>query len=242
MKQGKLISTANVVKADRAIAYLKRRPKLELVGLGLVYGKPGLGKSTWASRTAFSKGFIYLRLESTTTPKNFAQRLLSSLASRYNYGNVPTYGAASTVFKRCMAILENHEDAVIIVDEIDYAFSNKQLLGAIRDIVDETLAIVILVGMQNAKEKLLQVDEYYFDRCNVFCEFSSSNQNDISELCLQVMDKTPNKAMQEMIYQESTGNLRRAVKLIYGIENISGDKYNIVDQTRESIRGEDGNK
>ena len=233
MKQGKLITTANVVKADRAIAYLQRRPKLELVGLGLVYGKPGLGKSTWASRTAFSKGYIYLRLESTTTPKNFAQRLLSSLASRYNYGNVPTCGASNTIFKRCMAILENHEDAVIIVDEIDYAFSNKQLLGAIRDIVDETLAIVILVGMQNAKEKLLQVNEYYFDRCNVFCEFSCSDKKDISELCRQVMDKTPNEAMKEMIYRESTGNLRRAVKLIYGVENAIGGNQSNANQTSE---------
>ena len=233
MKQGKLITTANVVKADRAIAYLQRRPKLELVGLGLVYGKPGLGKSTWASRTAFSKGYIYLRLESTTTPKNFAQRLLSSLASRYNYGNVPTCGATNTIFKRCMAILENHEDAVIIVDEIDYAFSNKQLLGAIRDIVDETLAIVILVGMQNAKEKLLQVNEYYFDRCNVFCEFSSSDKKDISELCRQVMDKTPNEAMKEMIYRESTGNLRRAVKLIYGVENAIGGNQSNTSQSSE---------
>ena len=233
MKQGKLITTANVVKADRAIAYLQRRPKLELVGLGLVYGKPGLGKSTWASRTAFSKGYIYLRLESTTTPKNFAQRLLSSLASRYNYGNVPTCGATNTIFKRCMAILENHEDAVIIVDEIDYAFSNKQLLGAIRDIVDETLTIVILVGMQNAKEKLLQVNEYYFDRCNVFCEFSCSDKKDISELCRQVMDKTPNEAMKEMIYRESTGNLRRAVKLIYGVENAIGGNQSNANQTSE---------
>jgi Cdc6-like AAA superfamily ATPase len=203
------------------------------VGLGLVYGKPGLGKSTWASRTAFSRGYIYLRLESTTTPKNFAQRLLSSLASRYNYGNVPTCGATNTIFKRCMAILENHEDAVIIVDEIDYAFSNKQLLGAIRDIVDETLAIVILVGMQNAKEKLLQVNEYYFDRCNVFCEFSSSDKKDISELCRQVMDKTPNDAMQEMIYRESTGNLRRAVKLIYGVENAIAGNQNSSSQPSE---------
>jgi Cdc6-like AAA superfamily ATPase len=233
MKQGKLITTANVVKADRAIAYLQRRPKLELVGLGLVYGKPGLGKSAWASRTAFSKGYIYLRLESTTTPKNFAQRLLSSLSSRYNYGNVPTCGATNTIFKRCMAILENHEDAVIIVDEIDYAFSNKQLLGAIRDIVDETLAIVILVGMQNAKEKLLQVNEYYFDRCNVFCEFSSSDKKDVSELCRQVMDKTPNEAMKEMIYRESTGNLRRAIKLIYGVENAIGGNQEHTAQASE---------
>ena len=74
MKQGKLITTTNVVRADRAIEYLRKRPKLELVGLGLVYGKPGLGKSTWASRTAFSKGYIYLRLESTTTPQELRSK------------------------------------------------------------------------------------------------------------------------------------------------------------------------
>lgn len=92
---------------------------------------------------------------------------------------------------------------------------------------------MILVGMQNAKEKLLQVNEYYFDRCNVFCEFSSSDKKDISELCRQVMDKTPNDAMQEMIYRESTGNLRRAVKLIYGVENAIGGNQNSSSQSSE---------
>jgi replication-associated recombination protein RarA len=189
-----------------------------MVGMGLVYGKPGLGKSSWASRMAFSRGYIYIRLEATTTPKTFAQQLLASLASRYNHGTVSTYGVTNTIFKRCMAILENHEDAIIIVDEIDYAFGNKLLLGAIRDIVDETLAIVILVGMQNAKDKLLQVNEYYFDRCNVFCEFTSSSKKDINEFCNRVMDAEADSTTKEMIYQQSSGNLRKAVKLIYGIE------------------------
>jgi len=220
MKQGKLITTTNVVKADRAIEYLQRRPKLELVGLGLVYGKPGLGKSTWASRTAFSKGYIYLRLESTTTPKNFAQRLLNSLASRYNYGNVPTCGATNTIFKRCMAILENHEDAVIIVDEIDYAFSNKQLLGAIRDIVDVTTAIVILVGMQNAKDKLNQINEYYFDRCNFFYEFQDLPKRDIAQLCSEILEIKFHPDIVDYVHFHSCGNVRKAMKLIRSVEEI----------------------
>ncbi|MDZ4121607.1 MAG: hypothetical protein U1C33_04260 [Candidatus Cloacimonadaceae bacterium] len=48
------------------------------------------------------------------------------------------------------------EDLIIIIDEIDYAYKHEALLGSIRDIVDETLSIVILVGMQTSKDRLAQ--------------------------------------------------------------------------------------
>ncbi len=50
MKQGTLVRTQNVIAADKCIEYLLTRPKLEMVGLGLLYGRPGLGKTTYASR------------------------------------------------------------------------------------------------------------------------------------------------------------------------------------------------
>ena len=56
MKQGTLVRTQNVIAADKCIEYLQTRPKLEMVGLGLLYGRPGLGKTTYASRIAFSQG------------------------------------------------------------------------------------------------------------------------------------------------------------------------------------------
>jgi len=45
MKQGVLVKTQNVIAADKCIEYLLKRPKLEMVGLGLLYGRPGLGKT-----------------------------------------------------------------------------------------------------------------------------------------------------------------------------------------------------
>ena len=69
MKQGTLVRTQNVIAADKCIEYLQTRPKMEMVGLGLLYGRPGLGKTTYASRIAFSQGYLYLRLEATTTPR-----------------------------------------------------------------------------------------------------------------------------------------------------------------------------
>ena len=55
MKQGKLVRTRNVVEADEAINLLVTRPKEEMVGLGLLYGKPGLGKTTYATRIALQR-------------------------------------------------------------------------------------------------------------------------------------------------------------------------------------------
>jgi len=86
MKQGSLVRTSNVIQADKCIDYLITRPKMEMVGLGLIYGKPGLGKTTYAKRVAFSRGYLYLRLEATTTPKSFATELLTALYRRFGLG------------------------------------------------------------------------------------------------------------------------------------------------------------
>jgi replication-associated recombination protein RarA len=238
MKQGTLIRTQNVIAGDRCIEYLLNRPKMEMVGLGLIYGKPGLGKTTYASRMAFSKGYLYLRLEATTTPKSFAQQLLLSLYKRFNLGHHLPYGTANNLFKRCLDILEDHADTVIVIDEIDYAFKHPQLLGAIRDIVDETLTIIILVGMQNAKEKLLQINEYYFDRCNVFYEFQPVIKKDITNLIKEISEMNADQNLIDYVDFHACGNLRKAMKILYSIEqneNNNRDKA-LVGQTNQNLK------
>ncbi|HPS40066.1 MAG TPA: ATP-binding protein [Candidatus Cloacimonadota bacterium] len=149
MKPNKLVQIKNVVRADACIQFLMNRPKTEMVGLGLIYGKPGLGKTTYASRIAFMRGYIYMRLESTTTPKSFAVDLMTALYRRFGLGEFIPSGITNNIFKYCLKLLDDNPETVIVIDEIDYAFKHDKLLGAIRDIVDVTLTIVILVGMQD---------------------------------------------------------------------------------------------
>ncbi|HNQ43201.1 MAG TPA: AAA family ATPase, partial [Candidatus Cloacimonadota bacterium] len=87
MKQGKLVPITNVQKADRCIDFLLNRPRMEMVGLGMLYGRPGLGKTTYARRIAFTCGYVYLRLEATTTPKTFAKELLQNLYISFGMGD-----------------------------------------------------------------------------------------------------------------------------------------------------------
>jgi len=218
MKQNKLVRTRNVVEADACISFLKSRPKLEMVGLGLLYGRPGSGKTTYAQRMAFREGYLYLRLEATTTPKSFAQQLLLALYKRFKLGQYLPYGTANNLFNRCLGILEDHADTVIVIDEIDYAFKHDSLLGAIRDIVDETLCIVILVGMQSAKDRLAQINPHYFDRCNYFYEFQPGSRKDIELITKEVMEVEVSDRLIDTIHFNCNGNLRKAIKLMYIME------------------------
>ena len=209
MKQNQLVRISNVVEADQCVNYLLNRPKMEMVGLGLIYGLPGLGKTTYAQRMAFQRGYIYLRLEATTTPKSFAVDLITALYQRFNLGyNIP-YGTTNNLFKLSLQILEEQEDMVIVIDEIDYAFKHEKLLGAIRDIVDETLTVVILVGMQNAKDRLSQINEYYFDRCNYFYEFKKVGKDDIRKIAKEVMEIPVDESVVTKIDFNCEGNLRK---------------------------------
>lgn len=218
MKQGKLVRIANVVEADECISFLLNRPKLEMVGLGLIYGRPGLGKTTYASRVAFTRGYVYVRLEASTTAKTFAKQLLTTLYRKFGLNDCVPQGSTNALFQSCIALLENHEDTVIIVDEIDYAFKDDRLLGAIRDIVDETLAVVILIGMQNAKDRLSQINEYYFDRCNSFYEFQPVSKADIKLMAEQMLEVEVNDQLVNYIHFNCCGNLRKAMKVMHILE------------------------
>lgn len=218
MKQGKLVPIHNVRKADECIDFLLNRPRLEMVGLGMLYGRPGLGKTTYARRIACTRGYVYIRLEATTTPKAFAKELLQSLYLNFGMGDYLPVGPCNTLYKQCTRLLHAHEDTVIIIDEIDYAFRYPGLLGSIRDLVDQTLAVVILVGMQNAKDRLNQINAYYFDRCNYFYEFETISKDDIRLLTQEMMNCPCPEPMVNYIHFNAAGNLRKAIKIMHMIE------------------------
>jgi Cdc6-like AAA superfamily ATPase len=223
MKQNKLVMISNVVEADQCVQYLLRRPKMEMVGLGMIYGRPGLGKTTYAQRIAFQRNYIYLRLESMTTPKALSTMLLTALYRKFDLGNFIPTGSTNNLFKLGMQILDEHPDTVIIIDEIDYAFKLDKVLGAIRDLVDETLTIIILVGMQNAKDRLSQISEHYFDRCNAFFQFKPPTKTDLKLIAAEILDVDVDAATIDSIFEHSKGSLRRAIKMMHGLENGSID-------------------
>ncbi|MCD4819855.1 MAG: TniB family NTP-binding protein [Candidatus Cloacimonetes bacterium] len=226
MKEYALAKTQNVQKANELLEYLQKRPKTEMVGLGLIYGEPGLGKSRFARQAAIQNDYIYFRLEATMTAKSFTGRLLERIYYHFGMPKIGVRGTANEIFHRSLEILKNFENTIIVIDEIDYAFKNKKILGSIRDIVDETLSIVVLVGMADAKEKLLSADVHYFDRCNFFCEFKSLQTDDLILLCDAVCDINVDKTVIRHIAKKTKGNIRKFIKSLYSLESLA-EKQNI---------------
>lgn len=236
MKKELVADTENVRRSYKCIRYLLDRPKSEMVGLGLMYGVPGVGKTRFARRFAIENDYIYLRLRSNTTARSFAIQLAEAIMIKYNISE-RIKGSASTIFDKCVEIINDVDDDVIIfIDEIDYAFKDYKLLGEIRDIVDETLAVIILVGMQDAKKQLLKANVHYFDRCNYFVEYKKLDQADVKLVIEKISEYPLDNQTVEAIYQLSGGTLRKVLKLLYAIETIAQAKK-IKEITYNDIQG-----
>ncbi len=221
MKEYGLARINNVQRASELIEYLKNRPKTEMVGLGLIYGEPGLGKSRFARLSAIQNDYIYFRLEASMTLKNFAIKLLEMIHFHFSIPKMKITGNANVIINKALDVLRNYENTVIVIDEVDYAFKSAKILGTIRDIVDETLSIVILVGMADAKEKLLTLDTHYFDRCNFFCEFKPLNSEDIHLICKEVCEVKIDPRLVKALSEKTKGNIRKLIKILYSIENLA---------------------
>ncbi len=221
MREYTLAKTNNVKKGYELFDYLINRPKTEMVGLGLIYGPPGLGKSRFARQTAIQNNYIYFRLEATMTAKSFASRLLERIYFHFGMPKIGIKGSANLIFQKCLDILRNIDNTIIIIDEIDYAFKDKKVLGSIRDIVDETLSIIILVGMSDAKESLLSADAHYFDRCNFFCQFKPLDVKDLTLLCKVACEVEVDDIVIKHIAKRTKGNIRKFIKSLYSLENLA---------------------
>lgn len=218
-----LSTTNNVAKARETLHYLLTRPRSEMVGLGLIYGAPGLGKTRFAMRTAFSQGYIYLRLDSTMTQRAFLAKLLASLQYMYSVP-APIRGGAAKLYADVTELLVSAPDTVIFIDEIDYAFRKKELLGSIRDLVDDTLVTIVLIGMQDAKNNLLRANAHYFDRCNSFCEFTALTPQDTAAICKEAGEVDMDADVCVWIHKKSAGTVRKMVKMVDWVERLAKEK------------------
>lgn len=253
MKEQVFVKTANTQEAMSAITKLLNRPKHEMVGLGMIYGEPGLGKSRLAKMVSYRKGFIYIRLEATDTAKSFAQKLWIGLKYQLNLtneggndnGNAPC-GSTNNLIGMCLRILMDAPDSVIMIDEFDNAMPNRELRETIRDIVDQTFATVILVGMRGVREKLERTNPHFFDRSNFFCEFKPLSHDDVAKVCKEVCDYELSAKLVETAYRVSNGQFRRLIKAIMlfedKIRNQQAVTLNATDMKEIDNAGSKGSK
>ena len=219
MKTHQLIEIENVKSANRVLKNLLERTRTEIVGLGLFYGKAGLGKSRWAWKTAFENQYVYLRLESNANTKDFLKALLTKLQRSTNpYSDIK--GTQNEIYNQILDILQSDQNITIFVDEIEYGFHNRKILATIRDFIDQSLSTFVLVGMEQAKDKLKAMHRHYFDRCNSFMEFRELNFQDTEKLFKGVCEVTVDSEILKYVFKQSNGTMRSMKRYIEALERI----------------------
>lgn len=221
MKEHVFVQTENVKRATAELAKLLARPRSEMVGLGMIYGDPGLGKSRLARQICYRKGYLYIRLDASETAKSFAQKLWKGLKYQLNltsdataeYTMAPS-GSTNSLINTCIRILMDSPDSVIMIDEFDNALPNRELRESIRDIVDNTFATVVLIGMRGAKEKMERINQHFFDRSNFFCEFQPLSLEDVQLIVSQVCDYELPAKLIEAAHKVSDAQFRKLIKTI----------------------------
>jgi len=210
MKQKLFVKTHNVKKFVDAMNNLMDKSS-EVPKMGLVYGAPGLGKTKTALWWTGINDSVYVRAQNNMTSYGILEKIVEEL------GGTPSK-KATKLMKQCIAHLRLNPQ-VIIIDEVDYLIGHKKTVETLRDLHDLTGAPVVLIGMQEAKNKL---GEYLhlFDRISEIVEFETFAKDDMGVIVDELSDvKITDEA--KNIFFEKTNRFRQTIKGISILEKLA---------------------
>lgn len=146
-----LVPVKNVLKLRSGLDALRNR-EAGIPGLGLLYGKPGTGKTMTLAETVANTDAIFFRANSTFTLGTLLDAICQSL-------KVSVHGKSFEKLATICQMLRDQPRA-IIVDEGDYLLRDPRMLEVLRDIHDIENVPVLLVGMADIDTKLIRRPQF----------------------------------------------------------------------------------
>lgn len=166
------VKTNNVKQFITMMNNLQNRPD-GVPAMGLVYGKPGLGKNQTINWWTFKNDAILVRCTQLMTAKWLLNEILDYMTEIKPYY---TNGCFNAVVRNLIL-----NPKVLIVDEIDYLTIDSKAIETLRDIHDKTNVPVILVGMTSANSRLKKFSHLY-DRISEIVKFEKFSKVDIKTI------------------------------------------------------------
>jgi Cdc6-like AAA superfamily ATPase len=225
-----LVKTKNVERGLECLSYILSRPVAHQVGMGMIYGRPGLGKTQFSMRYAIENDCVYFSALKASTPKSFTVELLRKLRERYEPTRCePIVGPKARLFRDILDTINLNTSKdhmpVIIIDEVDNIihYPHEEIIGMLRDIADNTVAGVVLVGMQDLREKVMKLNSHYYNRFIYFAEFKPLSDNDVLMMCAELSTVTisPDLARYTNEKPQAGGDARKVIKAIRLYEEIA---------------------
>ena len=217
-----LIKTRNVKKLISLMDNLQKAPS-NVSKMALVYGAFGLGKSQTIMWWVTNNDAIYVRCNHNISPRWLLSEIVKEL------DEVPCY-TSQRLFEQIEEKLK-YNPKILVVDEIDYLFSNKHTIETLRDIHDKLGIPVLLVGMELADKKL-QKYGHINDRIFAKLKFEKLSKEDFKEI-IETLSEV--KFSDNAIKYITNRNLqfRQIVKVITKAEQLANT--NKFDEISEEI-------
>lgn len=194
--------------------------------MALVYGAFGLGKSQTIMWWVTNNDAIYVRCNHNISPRWLLSEIVKEL------DEVPCY-TSQRLFEQIEEKLK-YNPRILVVDEIDYLFSNKHTIETLRDIHDKLGIPVLLVGMELADKKL-QKYGHINDRIFAKLKFEKLSKEDFKEI-IETLSEV--KFRDSAIKYITNRNLqfRQIVKVITKAEQLANTNK-LFEISEEIIKG-----
>lgn len=210
-----IVPVNNVVRLSVAGNELMNRPA-GAPGLGLVYGKPGLGKTTAVTWYVNRVNGVYVRAMRCCTPLSLLKDICEELEL-----DVPRSSRdAIRAITRAMA----EDNRPLFIDEADYLMDRSDLVETVRDIHDVSTVPVILIGMDKIAKKLKSYPQFE-SRVMAWvgfglCKFDDARQI-ADDMCegFQVADD-----LLQSLLSAAHGEIRRIVVGLHQLEKVAKTK------------------
>lgn len=220
-----LIKTRNVKRFISLMDNLQKVPS-NVSKMAIVYGAFGLGKSQTIMWWVTNNDAIYVRCNHNISPRWLLSEIVKEL------DEVPCY-TSQRLFEQIEEKLK-YNPKILVVDEIDYLFSNKHTIETLRDIHDKLGIPVLLVGMELADKKL-QKYGHINDRIFAKLKFEKLSKEDFKEI-IETLSEV--KFSDNAIKYTTSRNLqfRQIVKVITKSEQLANTNK-LSEISEEIIKG-----
>lgn len=148
----KFFRTDNFHRLETAVKSLKEADA-SLPRIGVVFSRPGFGKTESVEYLYSQGGILYVRLRRVWSVRDLLGAILEELFRSPEH-------RTSDRFDQCAKELGRSGEP-LFVDEGDYAFRNSALLDLLRDLHDIARVPVILIGMENMAARLERFAQFW---------------------------------------------------------------------------------
>ena len=211
-----LAKTKNVRKFLAVMNDLRVRP-MGVEGMGILWGKPGEGKSTILAYATNIFNGIFIRAKRSWTMTSLLEAIIIELRG------VPGRRRSQMEDWIEKRLMEAREDRIIFVDEADYLFSrnmaSNDMLDVLRDIYDSTGTPIILAGMENIARRI-QEEGRFARRITSWVEFQGIDLDDARIVADTICEVGVADDLLAHMHRECKASIGNIVPALSRIENL----------------------